>query len=140
MPVNSLSGSLSTAVYFASMFLLLFVLAAPVRTAYQEANLRAAQQVASGVATQIDDLSPGMESSVSLQSSPGVTVSLHLAGSNVTAFVDGESANAQVRWNMADVTLEAGHTYTVAIESVGGESVRADDAAASYDGVVEIEA
>jgi hypothetical protein len=137
MPVNSLSGSLSTAVYFTSMFLLLFAVAAPVRAAYQDANLRAAQQVASGVATQIDEIIPGMESSLSLQSSTGVAVSVHLEGPIVTAVVDGESADAQVRWNMPEVTLAAGHDYTVTIENVAIEGVHAG---ASYNVVVEIEA
>jgi hypothetical protein len=41
---------------------------------------------------------------------------------------------------MADVTLVAGHDYTVTLDSVGGEAVRADGAAAAYDGVVVVEA
>ena len=135
MPVTSLSGSLSTAVYFASMFLLLFALAGPVRAAFEDSSLRSSQQIASGVATQLDDLCPGMASSLSIQSSPGVSVSVHLAGSNVIVFVDGASAHAQVRWDMPDVTLSPGHDYTVDVESLGGQSVRADEA-----GVVILEA
>jgi hypothetical protein len=130
MPVNSLSGSLSTAVYFASLFLLLFALAGPVRGAYQDANQRAAQQVAAGVATQLDDMSPGMVSSLSLRSLPGVSVSVSLSGSEVTAIVDGVSATAGVRWEMQDVTLTAGHVYTVSVGGTGG----------GYEGVLEVEA
>jgi len=139
MPVSSLSGSLSTGVYFASMFLLLFVLANPVRIAFHDADLRAAQQIASGVATQLDDLSPGMESSLSLQTSPGVSVSVRLAGPNVTAVVDGVSASADVRWTIPDITLATGHDYTVTIEAVADGGVRTDGAGAGYDGVVKVE-
>jgi len=137
MPVNSLSGSLSTAVYFASMFLLLFAVASPVRSAYQDSDLRAAQQITSGIAAQIDNLSPGMESVLSLRSSPGVSVSVLLSGSNVTTVVDGESAASQVRWSMEDCTLQPGQEYTVTIEGVGIGAGQSGAGGDGYLGVVE---
>jgi hypothetical protein len=140
MPVNSLSGSLSTSVYFASMFLLLFVIAAPVGTAFRDANQRAAQELASGIATQIDDLSPGMQSSLILRSSPGISVSVSLSGSSVTAVVDGQSASAQVRWDIAQSTLVGGRIYTVALGSMANGGGPADSAGAGGYGVVKVEA
>ena len=43
MPVSSLSGALSTSIYFAAMLLLLGVLIPPVRTAYGDARPAASQ-------------------------------------------------------------------------------------------------
>ncbi len=115
MPVTSLSGALSTAVYFASMFLLLGILVPPVRSVYGDADLAAARHLAGGIAGQIDALSPGMESLVSFDSLPGVSVSVTLSGSSVIATVGGESASESVNWGLPGVALSAGQDYEVTL-------------------------
>ncbi|MDA4122961.1 MAG: hypothetical protein OK456_07270 [Thaumarchaeota archaeon] len=135
MPVNSLSGSLSTAVYFAAMFLLLFAVASPLEGAYQDANTRAAQQISSGLAAQINDLSPGMESVLVLRSSLGVSVTVHIAGGEVEASVDGATAASPTRWTMDDSTLTGGSEYTVTIHGASGTP--SSTATESYYGVIE---
>ncbi len=135
MPVNSLSGSLSTAVYFAAMFLLLFAVASPLEGAYQDANMRAAQQISSGLAAQINNLSPGMESVLVLRSSPGVSVTVHIDGAQVEASVDGAIAVAPTKWTMDDSTLAGGSEYTVTIQ--GANATAGSPAADTYYGVIE---
>jgi hypothetical protein len=115
MPVSSLSGALSTSVYFASMLLLLGVLIPPVRTAYGDADLAASRHLAASIAGQIDDLSPGMTSVLKFSSFPGVAESVALSGFSVTATVDGISASDAVTWAVPTLDLSADHAYVVEI-------------------------
>ena len=135
MPVSGVSGSLSTGVYFTAMFLLLFALTPPVRAAYEDANLRAAQQIASGLGAQIDGLAPGMVSRLSFQSSPGEAVTVKIDGESVTATVNGVSSAFTVRWNMGSADLAAGSVYDVSIRADAG-SGGGDHGDTTYVGVV----
>jgi hypothetical protein len=115
MPVSSLSGALSTAVYFASMFLLLGILIPPVKTVYEDADMAAARHIAEGIAGQIDALSPGMSSVVWFASVPGSSASVVLSGGSVTATVGGESASEPVRWGLPGVSLSTDLDYEVTL-------------------------
>ncbi len=123
MPVSSLSGALSTAVYFASMLLLLGVMVPPVRTASGDADLAAARHLAVSIAGQIDGLSPGMTSVLKFSSFPGVSASVALSGFSVTATVDGVSASDAVTWAVPTLALSADHGYVVQV--AGGALVLA---------------
>lgn len=133
MPVSSLSGSLSTSVYFASLFLLLFVLSGPVGGAYADANQRAAQQVAAGVAAQINRLAPGMETELVLRSAPGVSTTVDIDGTTLTAVVDGHSASAELDWSLGRTTLTSGTGYVVTIALVSSGQL-------GYVGEIRVEA
>ena len=119
MPASSVSGALSTSVYFVSLFLLLGVLVPPVRTVYQDADLSAARHLAEGIAAQIDNLSPGMTSILRFDSFPGVSTSVALSGASVTVAVDGSSVSQRVTWQLPDTALSADREYVVTLD--GGE-------------------
>jgi hypothetical protein len=119
MPASSISGALSTSVYFIAMFLLLGMLVPPIRAAYQDSDLAAAGHLAEGTAEQIDDLSPGMTSVLEFGSFPGVTTSVVLSGDAVTATVGGASASAPVVCLLPGSVLSADVAYTVVLE--GGD-------------------
>ncbi len=116
MPVSSLSGALSTSVYFASMLLLLGILIPPVRTAYGDADLAAAKHLAESIAGQIDALSPGMTTVLRFGSFPGVDISVALSGRSVTATVDGSSAREDVIWTLPGSVLSSDRGYVVELE------------------------
>lgn len=116
MPVSSLSGVLSTTVYFASMLLLLGILVPPVRTAYGDADLSAARHLAESIAGQIDTLSPGMTTVLKFGSFPGVATSVALSGRSVRATVDGSSAIEPVIWTLPSSVLSADRGYVVELK------------------------
>jgi hypothetical protein len=115
MPASSMSGLLSTSVYFAAVMLLMAVVMSPVASLYGVASLDAAGALAKGVATQIDDLSPGMVTSVEFGSFPGTHASVYLTGTNVTADVNGFSATSRVDVPLSSATLSSGVAYDVSI-------------------------
>jgi hypothetical protein len=115
MPVSSISGTLSTSVYFVSMFLLLGVLIPPVKAAFHDADLAAATHLAEGISEQIDALSPGMTTVLKFGSFPGVATSVALSGTNVSATVDGVSASERVVWQLPSLVLSADRGYVVAL-------------------------
>jgi hypothetical protein len=116
MPVSSVTGSISTAVYFASLFLLLGVLIPPVKTSFHDADLAAATHLAQSIGEEIDALSPGMTTVLKYGSFPGVATSVVLSGNNVTATVDGVSASEEVAWALPSLTLSADTGYDVTVE------------------------
>jgi hypothetical protein len=118
MPVSSVSGTLSTSVYFVSLFLLLGVMIPSVKTAFHDADLVAATHLAEGVSEQIDALSPGMTTIIRFGSFPGVSTSVTLSGTNVSASVDGVSASERVVWRLPSLVLSADHGYAVALDGV----------------------
>ncbi|MDA4114326.1 MAG: hypothetical protein OK474_09790 [Thaumarchaeota archaeon] len=116
MPVSSVSGTLSTSVYFVSLFLLLGVLIPPVKTAFHDADLAAATHLAEGISEQIDALSPGMTTVLKFGSFPGVSASVALSGTNVSASVDGVSASETVVWQLPSLVLSVDQGYAVALK------------------------
>ncbi len=119
MPASSVSGLLSTSMYFAAVILLMVVIMSPVASLYRLASLDSANAFARGVASQVDDLSPGMVTSVEFESSPGTAVSVSFAGSSVTATVNGFSATMNVDLPLSTATLDSGVTYDISL--VDGE-------------------
>ena len=119
MPTTSVSGALSTSIYFVSMFLLLGLLIPPTRGAYEDGNVAAARHLAEGIAGQIDEMSPGMTSVLRFSSFPGVAQSVSLSGHSVTATVGGFSASSPVIWALHESRLFPDRSYE--IEIVGGE-------------------
>jgi hypothetical protein len=115
MPVSSITGSLSTAIYFASLLLLLGVLIPPVRASFHDADLAAATHLDQGIAEQIDALSPGMTTVLKFGSFPGVATSVVLSGKNVTVTVDGVSASEVVAWALPSLTLSTDTGYVVTL-------------------------
>jgi hypothetical protein len=116
MPVSSVSGTLSTSVYFISMFLLLGILVPPVRTAFHDADFAAATHLAEGISGQIDALSPGMTTVLKFGSFPGVSTSVALSGTEVVATVDGVSASESVVWQqLPSLVLSADYDYEVTL-------------------------
>ena len=116
MPVSSVSGAVSTSVYFVSLFLLLGVLIPPVKAAFHDADAAAATHLAEGISQQIDALSPGMMTTLKFGSFPGVTCSVVLSGANVTATVDGVSASQRVSWQLPSIALSADRGYVLALD------------------------
>lgn len=115
MPVSSVSGALSTSIYFASLFLLLGLLLSPTRATYADASAASARHLAGALAEQIDDLSPGMSSIIEFGSSPGVKTSVTLSGMNVTVDVGGTSATARTVWLLQESSLSSGRSYEVTL-------------------------
>jgi hypothetical protein len=116
MPVSSVSGAISTSVYFTSLFLLLGFTLVPVRAACQEADLSAARNLAAGLAGQIDDLSPGMTTVLRFASLPGVPASVALSGASIVVSVGGESVRESVVWPMPDLNLSSDRAYVVSLD------------------------
>jgi hypothetical protein len=111
MPTSSVSGMLSTSVYFAAIFLLMAVVMGPAANLYRGASLEAAGHLAQGIAAQIDDLSPGMRTAIEFGSYPGMEVSVSFSGASVTATVNGFSATQEVAWQLDTYTLGPGEDY-----------------------------
>ncbi len=121
MPAVSISSQLSEAVYFASIVGLAVLLARPVYLVYSGSQERSAQAVASGVETVIDSMSPGTTVVTSLESYPGVPLSVALGGTTVTASFGTESATARVTWSLPHVTLSPGVSYSFTLK--GGDVI-----------------
>ncbi|MHB8674736.1 MAG: hypothetical protein ACYDAK_13800 [Candidatus Limnocylindrales bacterium] len=121
MPAVSISSQLSEAVYFASIVGLAVLLARPVYLVYSGSQERSAQAVASGLETMIDSMSPGTTVVTSLESYPGVPLSVALGGTTVAASFGTESATAHVIWSLPHVTLSPGEPYSFTLR--GGDVV-----------------
>jgi hypothetical protein len=115
MPTSSVSGVLSTSVYFVAVFLLMLVVMVPSADLYRGSSQEAAGQLAHGLATQVDALSPGMRTAIEFGSTPGMDVSVHLSGTNVTATVNGFSATQQAAWQLATASLSPGEEYVLTL-------------------------
>jgi hypothetical protein len=113
MPTSSVSGMLSTSAYFAAVFLLMAVVMGPVANLSRGVSLEAAGHLAQGIATQVDNLSPGMKTMIEFGSYPGMDASVTFSGSNVTAIVNGFSATQRVDVQLASCKLEPGKDYQV---------------------------
>jgi hypothetical protein len=112
MPAISVSSQLSEAVYFVSIIGLSLLLARPVYLVYSGSQERSAQVVASGLGAMIDSMSPGTTVVAGLEGYPGVQLSAALSGTTVAVSFGGATATAQVRWELARVTLSPGVIYS----------------------------
>ena len=119
MPTIAVSSQLSQAVYFVSIVGLSLMLARPVYQVYSASQERGAQVVASGLGAMIDSMSPGTTVVTSLESYPGVRLSVALSGTTVSASLGNATASAHVRWGLPHVTLSAGQAYNFTL--LGGE-------------------
>lgn len=119
MPVSSVSGVVSTSTYVVSMALLLALLAPSLRAASSGADAAAAAHLSQAIASQIDDLSPGMSTTLRFGSSPGAPASVTLSGSSVTATVGGQSSTRAVAWALPDSVLSSGRDYVVSLNGAG---------------------
>ena len=119
MPTVAVSSQLSEAVYFVSIIGLSVLLARPVYLVYSASQERGAEVVASGLEAVIDSMSPGTTVVTSLESYPGVRLSVALAGTTVAASFGNATATAQVRWELPRATLYPGDAYNLTLE--GGE-------------------
>jgi type II secretory pathway pseudopilin PulG len=109
----------SNSTYIVSMALLLALLAPTLRAASSSADASAAAHLSGGIAEQIDDLSPGMSTALSFDSSLGAVASVTLSGSTVTATVGGQSATRTVTWLLPTSVLSSGHEYVVSLDGAG---------------------
>jgi hypothetical protein len=119
LPAVSVSSQLSEAVYFVSIIGLAILLARPVYLVYSGSQERSAQVVASGVEALVNSMSPGTTLVTSLESYPGVQLSVALSGTTVAASFGSATATAQVRWELPRATLSPGVTYSFTLN--GGE-------------------
>jgi hypothetical protein len=111
LPAISISSQLSEAVYIVSIIGLFLLLARPVYLVYSGSQERSAQVVALGLEAMIDSMSPGTVVVTSLESYPGVQLSVVLSGTTVAASFGHSTATAHVRWGLAPATLSPGVTY-----------------------------
>ncbi len=121
MPAVSVSSRLADAVYFVSVVGLAILLTRPVYLVHSASQERGAQVVASGLGTMLDSMSPGMSVVTSLESYPGVQLSVSVSGQTVMASYGGASADARVQWQLPRADLLAGVRYNFTLE--GGEVV-----------------
>jgi hypothetical protein len=121
LPAISVSSQLSEAVYFVSIIGLSVLLARPVYLVYSGSQERSALVVASGLEAMIDSMSPGTTVVTSLESYPGVQLSVELSGTTVAASFGDATATAQVRWELTRATLSPGVTYSFTLN--GGDVV-----------------
>jgi len=121
LPTIAVTSQLSQAIYFASIIGLAVLLARPVYLVYSASQERSAQAVASGLQAMIDSMSPGTTVVSSLESYPGVQLSISLGGTTITASFGNSTATAHVRWELPHRTLHPGATYGFTLE--GGEVV-----------------
>ena len=111
MPAIAVSSQLSDAVYFVSIIGLSVMLARPVYLVYSASQERGAQAVASGLESMIDSMSPGTSIVTSLESYPGVQLSVALSGNTIAASFGNATTMAQVRWGLPHATLSPGEAY-----------------------------
>jgi len=121
LPAVAVSSQLSEAVYFVSIIGLSVLLARPVYLVYSASEERSAQVVASGLEAIINSMSPGITVVTSLESYPGVRLSVSLSGTTVAASFGNATATAQVKWGLPHETLSPGAAYSFTLE--GGEVV-----------------
>ena len=121
MPAVAVSSQLTQAVYFASIIGLSLLLARPVYLVYSASQERSAQVVASGLEAVIDSMSPGTTVVTSLESYPGVQLSVALSGTTIVASFGGAKASAQARWDLPRATLSPGASYSFTLN--GGDVV-----------------
>ncbi len=121
MPAVVVSSQLSQSIYFISIIGLSVLLARPVYLVYSGSQERSAQVVASGLGAVIDSMSPGTTVVTSLESYPGVQLSVSLSGTTVSASFGDATAAAQVRWDLPHATLSPGATYSLTLN--GGDVV-----------------
>jgi hypothetical protein len=125
LPTVAVSSQLSQAVYFVSIIGLAVLLARPVYLVYTASEDRSAQAVASGLQVMIDSMSPGTTLVSSLQSYPGVRLTVALAGTTVSASFGGATATAQVKWALPRTSLQPGETYSFTLNGGQVEVVQA---------------
>jgi len=125
LPTVAVSSQLSQAVYFVSIIGLAVLLARPVYLVYTASEDRSAQTVASGLEAMIDSMSPGTTLVSSLQSYPGVRLTVSLAGTTVSASFGGAKATAQVKWALPSTSLQPGETYRFTLNGGQVEVVQA---------------
>jgi len=116
MPTVAVSSQISEAVYLASIIGLSVLLARPVYLVYSASQERGAQVVAAGLGEMIDSMSPGTSLVTSLQSYPGVQLTVVLGGTTVSASFGNSSASAQVRWELPRATLHPGELYNFTLQ------------------------
>jgi len=116
MPVSSVSGLLSTSVYFGALFLLMVVVMVPGLSLYSDASQTAARTLATGVADQVDAMSPGMTTDIEFGSFPATWVAVFFSGTTVAASVNGFTSTAQVVWPLSASRLVPGQHYLLTIE------------------------
>jgi len=121
LPAVAVSSQLSQSVYFISIVGLSVLLARPVYLVYSASQERSAQVVASGLEAMIDSMSPGTTVVTSLESYPGVLLSVSLSGTTVAASFGDATATAQVRWELTHATLSPGAAYNFTLN--GGDVV-----------------
>jgi hypothetical protein len=119
LPAVAVTSQLSQAIYFASIIGLAVLLSRPVYIVYSASQERSAQAVAYGLQEMVDSMSPGATVVSSLQSYPGVQLSVALGGETISASFGNTTATAQVRWVLQPATLRAGETYTFTLN--GGQ-------------------
>jgi hypothetical protein len=119
LPAVAVSSQLTQAVYFASIIGLSLLLARPVYLVYSASQERSAQVVASGVEAVIDSMSPGTTVVTSLESYPGVQLSVTLSGTTIVASFGGAKASAQATWDLPRTTLSPGASYSFTLN--GGD-------------------
>jgi len=83
---------------------------------YAASQERGAEIVASGLARMLDSMSPGMSVVITLESYPGVRLSVALDGTTVEAFFAKSAATAQVTWQLPRLTLSPGQAYNFTLE------------------------
>jgi hypothetical protein len=116
VPTVAVSSQLSEAVYFVSVIGLAVLLARPVYLVYSASQERSAQVVASGLEAMVDSMSSGTTVVTSLESYPGVQLSVALAGTTVAASFGNATATAQVRWELQRATLSPGEAYNFTLK------------------------
>jgi len=121
LPAVAVSSQLSEAVYFASIIGLSIILAHPAYLVYSASQERSAQVVASGLGAMVDSMSPGTTVVTSLESFPGVRLSVSLSGTTIEASYGGATAAAHVRWELPRETLSPGARYSFTLS--GGDVV-----------------
>jgi len=111
VPTVAVSSQISEAVYMASIVGLAVLLARPVYLAYSASQERGAEVVAAGLGAMINSMSPGTSVVTSLESYPGVQLSVDLRGNAVAASFGRTMATAKVVWDLPHMTLSPGLQY-----------------------------
>lgn len=119
MPTASVSSRLSDAIYLVSIVGLSILLARPVYLVFAASQERGAEAVAAGLGRMIDSMSPGTTFVTTLESYPGVQLTVTLSGSTVAASFGKTTATSHVIWELPHLTLSPGERYAFRLE--GGE-------------------
>jgi hypothetical protein len=116
MPAIAVSSRISDAVYLVSIVGLSILLARPVFLVYAASQERGAEIVASGLGRMIDSMSPGTSVVMTLESYPGVMLSVVLDGTTVAASFGKSAATTHVSWQLQHSTLSPGQAYNFTLE------------------------